>query len=166
MALTMKKILNLIKNMFPACMVIVLVIFLFIAIYTHIDGLGIFALTLGLIFFTILIYGFCHHNPHGGGGGDENTYKNNIRTIQWVLLHPLFLNVVLSILPAILAFIENNLNKLDKEKITQLESDLSQTLSKINKAKTLKDIFHRPKSTEEDDTNNEDDTTPTKRNKG
>lgn len=107
-------------------MIAILVVGLFYAINEHIDGLGIFSIMAGIVFFSFLLYGHFRATNGGGGGGD--TVMTNMSHFLKVVTSPIFIRMLPSLLTIIFSYLERHKDKLDRAAAQELQQDLQRII--------------------------------------
>lgn len=109
--------------------IVILIVALFYSIYEHIDGSGIFAIVMGMIFFAFILYKISK-TPIAQNSNGINTEAINAQKMPYylkILTNPLFIRLLPPLLTIILAYLEQHKNKLDKaatQEIQQIFSSL------------------------------------------
>ncbi len=110
--------------------IIIFLVALFYSIYAHIDGLGIFALVLAIMFFSLLLY-LSNKHVSRDHKGDAGPTTNDMSHYIQVVTNPMFIRLLPSLLTVIFSYLERHKDKIERAAAHQLQEDLQLTLNKF-----------------------------------
>lgn len=126
--------LSFVKKYLPSTITLLIIMMFFIAlfysIYSHIDGLGIFSIIGGIIFFSFMLYGI-RKNTVDNSGYEGETAKTNLPHFLKIVTSPMFIRLLPSLLTVIFSYLERHKDKLDKAASQELQKELQLTLNKF-----------------------------------
>lgn len=115
-----------IKNALPIILIIIFICSLFLAIFEHINGLGIFSINMAIIILALTYY------KHNQTSNNKTPAETGMQYLHSIITNEKFVNVVIMLLSnTVLSIIEKSQHKTTGKQIDDLQK-LHQALKKSN----------------------------------